>query len=375
MLAVAHPSLQDAFLPSLAQLQEHLGCSGSKVAETKGALMNSKRKLSSARLSALVILLTASVFSLECKSAGKDAASKGAASATSAGPGPCAEFVNSICTKAGKESSACQSVTATAELLSPAACKAASKDASYALQKLAEQRKSCDQLTSRLCKDIGEGSATCKMVETQTKTFPPERCVSMIEHYADVLADLKRMDAANQPLGAALQATLAKGDAPSFGPAGAKVTLVEFSDFQCPYCSKAAQITSKIKEKYSSKVRFVFRQFPLSFHDKAHVAAEAAMAANAQGKFWQMHDLMFANQAALDRESLDKYAKQVGLNVANFKKALDGKQYVAAVDADVKLGGEAAVNGTPSLFLNGARVEDPTNFDAVSAMIEAALSK
>ena len=99
------------------------------------------------------------------------------------------------------------------------------------------------------------------------------------------------------------------------------------------------------------------------------------MAANAQGKFWQMHDLMFANQAALDRESLDKYAKQVGLNVANFKKALDGKQYVAAVDADVKLGGEAAVNGTPSLFLNGARVEDPTNFDAVSAMIEAALSK
>jgi protein-disulfide isomerase len=345
------------------------------VAKTKGALMNSKRKASFARMSALLILSTASVFSLECKSAGKDAATKGTASATSAGLGPCAEFVNSICAKAGKESSACQSVTSTAELLSPAACKAVSKDANYALQKLAEQRKSCDQLSSRLCKDIGEKSDTCKMVETQTKTFPPDRCATMIDHYADVLADLKRMDAANQPLGAALQATLAQGDAPSFGSADAKVTIVEFSDFQCPYCSKAAEVTRQIKEKYSSKVRLVFRQFPLSFHDKAHVAAEAGMAANAQGKFWQMHDLMFANQAALDRESLDKYAKQAGLNVATFKKALDSKQYVVAVDADVKLGGEAAVNGTPSLFLNGARVQDPTNFDAVSAMIEAELKK
>ena len=298
-----------------------------------------------APMSALLIL-SAGTFSCGCKSAGKDLAAKSAGS-----------------------------VPGTAELLSPAACKAASKDASYALQKLAEQRKTCDHLASRLCKDIGENSETCKMVQTQTKTFPPDRCVMMIEHYADVLADVRRMDAAKQPLGAALQATIAKGDAPSFGPADAKVTMVEFSDFQCPYCSKAAEVTRKIKEKYSSKVRFVFRQFPLSFHDKAHVAAEAGMAANAQGKFWQMHDLMFANQGALDRESLDKYAKQVGLNVATFKKALDSKQYVVAVDADVKLGGEAAVSGTPSLFLNGARVQDPTNFDAVSGMIETALKK
>ena len=337
--------------------------------------MNFKCKASLMRITALLVLSATGAFSYGCKSAGKDSATKGTASVAGAVSGPCAEFVNSICDKAGKESSTCQNVKSTVELLSPAACKAASKDASYALQKLAEQRKICDHLTSRLCKDIGENSDTCKMVQTQTKTFPPDRCAMMIDHYADVLADLKKMDAANQPLAAALQATIAKGDAPSFGPADAKVTMVEFSDFQCPYCSKAAQVTHKIKEKYSNKVRFVFRQFPLSFHDKAHVAAEAGMAANAQGKFWQMHDLMFANQGALDRESLDKYAKQVGLNVATFKKALDSKQYVAAVDADVKLGGDAAVNGTPSLFLNGARVQDPTNFDAVSSMIEAALKK
>ena len=337
--------------------------------------MNFKCKASRARVSALLILSATSAFSCGCKSARKDSAAKSAPGLTQATPGPCAEFVNSICDKAGKESTTCQSVMATAELLSPAACKAASKDASYALQKLAEQRKICDQLTSRLCKDIGENSATCKMVRTQTKTFPPDRCATMIGHYDDVLADLKRMDAANQPLGAPLQAALAKGDAPSFGPADAKVTMVEFSDFQCPYCSKAAEVTHKIKEKYSKQVHFIFRQFPLSFHDKAHGAAEAGMAANAQGKVWQMHDLMFANQGALDRESLDKYAKQAGLNLATFKKAMDSKQYLAAVDADVKLGGEAAVNGTPSLFLNGARIQDPTNYDAVSGMIEAALKK
>jgi protein-disulfide isomerase len=341
----------------------------------KRTFMNFKCKGSLAGITALLVLSATGAFLYGCKSAGKDSASKGTASGTGAAAGPCAEFVNSICDQAGKQSSTCQNVTAAAELLSPAACKAASKDSGYALQKLAEQRKICDHLTSRLCKDIGENTETCKMVQTQTKTFPPDRCAMMIDHYADVLADLRKMDAANQPLAAALQATIAKADAPSFGPADAKVTMVEFSDFQCPYCSKAAQVTHKIKEKYSNKVRFVFRQFPLSFHDKAHVAAEAGMAANAQGKFWQMHDLMFANQSALDRESLDKYAKQAGLNLATFKQALDSKQYVAAVDADVKLGGEAAVNGTPSLFLNGARVQDPTNFDAVSGMIEAALKK
>ena len=336
--------------------------------------MNLRPEVSLARISALLLLLAAGTFPYGCKSLGKDTTAKSTAAASKAA-GPCDEFVSALCAKAGKESPACTSVTSAAEFLSPAACKAAGKDISYAIQKLGDQRKVCDQLASRLCKDIGDTTETCKMVQTQTKTFPPDRCSSMIAHYTEVLADLRRMEAANQPLAAAVQATLVKGDAPSFGPADAKVTIVEFSDFQCPYCSKAAQVTQKIKEKYSKQVHFVFRQFPLSFHDKAHGAAEAGMAANAQGKFWQMHDLMFANQGALDRESLDKYAKQAGLNLATFKKAMDSKQYLAAVDADVKLGGEAAVNGTPSLFLNGARVQDPTNYDSVSGMIEAALKK
>ena len=341
--------------------------------------MNSTPRALLTRTITLLILSAAGTFADGCKAAGRESTAKSEGtngeSAAGAGVGPCAEFVNAICGKAGKESASCQGAIATAGLLSPSACKAANKDVGYAVQKLAEQRKICDQLSARLCKEIGETSETCKMVETQTKTFPPDRCSKMVEHFAEVVADLKGMAAANQPLSPTVQATLVKGDAPSFGPADAKVTMVEFSDFQCPYCAKAAETTHKIKEKYGSKVHFVFRQFPLPMHDNAHAAAEAGMAAHAQGKFWQMHDLLFTNQSALDRGSLEKYAKEVGLNVATFKKALDSKEYVAAVDADVKLGGAAAVNGTPSLFLNGARVDNPGNFETVSAMIDAALKK
>ena len=157
-------------------------------------------------------------------------------------------------------------------------------------------------------------------------------------------------------------------------PRSAKVTIVEFSDFQCPFCSRAAEVAHKVKEKYSSKVRFVFRQFPLSFHQNAHVAAEAALAANAQGKFWEYHDKLFANQNALDRASLEKFAKETGVDVAKLKKALDDKTFAATVDADMKLGEEVAVDGTPTMFLNGTRVPNPTDFDALSQQIEAALA-
>ncbi|MET0286302.1 MAG: thioredoxin domain-containing protein, partial [Polyangiales bacterium] len=154
-----------------------------------------------------------------------------------------------------------------------------------------------------------------------------------------------------------------------------KVTIVEFSDFQCPFCSRAADATHKVKEKYGDKVRFVFRQFPLSFHKDAHTAAEASLAANAQGKFWEYHDKLFANQQKLDRASLDGYAKELGLNVEKFKKSLDSKEFGAAVDGELKMGEEVAVQGTPTMFLNGARIADPTNFDAISAQIEEALKK
>jgi protein-disulfide isomerase len=177
----------------------------------------------------------------------------------------------------------------------------------------------------------------------------------------------------NKPLSKELQATIAKDDAPSFGPDNAKVTIVEFSDFQCPYCSRAADVASKVREKYGDRVRFVFRQYPLPFHPNARGAAEAALAAHAQGKFWEFHDRLFENQQALDREALEKHAKDSGLNVGKFRQALEDKAFAKTVDSDMKLGEKVTVQGTPTMFLNGARVADPTNFDAVSKMIDEAL--
>ena len=289
-------------------------------------------------------------------------------------PKACADYSARMCKEAGAESATCATIKSAADLLPPAACAAALADIGSAIKKLGEKTKKCDELVTKLCTDLGKETESCKMVTTQTKAFPPERCEMMLTKYPEVLADLQRQEARNQPLPADKMAKLSTGDAPAFGPAGAKVTIVEFSDFECPFCSRAAEAAHAIKEKYSDKVRFVFRQFPLPFHPNAHVAAEASLAANAQGKFWEFHDKMFANQKALDRASLEGYAKEIGLNMTTFKQALDQKTYAAQVDAELKLGEEVAVDGTPTMFLNGARVANPTDVAAISAQIDQALA-
>jgi len=179
-------------------------------------------------------------------------------------------------------------------------------------------------------------------------------------------------DVANNPFKSDLD-KLKTAFEPSLGAPGADVVLVEFSDFQCPYCARASEVVHKIKERYADKVHFVFRQFPLPMHPDAHLAAEAALAAQKQGKFWEFHDLMFANQQALSRASLEDYARQAKLNVTDLQKALDGQAEKAAVDADVALGEGVQVNGTPTVFINGKRVANPTEFEPVAKQIDEAL--
>jgi protein-disulfide isomerase len=181
------------------------------------------------------------------------------------------------------------------------------------------------------------------------------------------------MEDANKPLSAEQQVAIAATSPSSFGPANAKVQVVEFSDFQCPFCSQAAGVVQQIRAKYGDKVRFTFRQFPLPMHPNAREAAEAALAAGTQGKFWEFHDRLFKDQSHLDRAALEGHAKETGLNVAAFKKSLDEHKFGPVIDADLKLGQTVQVNGTPSMFVNGTRVANPTNFEAVSALIEAAL--
>jgi protein-disulfide isomerase len=264
-------------------------------------------------------------------------------------------------------------------ILPPAACKTASGQLSYVLDKIESVRKTCDKLVADLCRDIGPTTESCKLVQTQTKSFSPERCSAAMEHYSDVLADLKKMELANKPLTAAQQKQLVAGKPPAFGPTNAKVTVVEFADFQCPFSVRAAKVVTDLKNKYGTKVRFVFRQFPLKFHANAHQAAEAALAAHAQGKFWEFHDKLFAWGTSstptpdLSREALDKYAAQVGLDLARFKKALDSNESATKVDADIKLGSDVAVQGTPTMLINGKRVSNATDYEAVSKAIDDAL--
>jgi protein-disulfide isomerase len=301
-------------------------------------------------------------------------ASASGSAATATAAGPCGTYAGKLCDKAGQESSTCQAIKTATDLMPPEACAAGLKNVEYTTKKLADANKSCDELVKKLCAAVGPDTQSCQLVTAETKKFPPEKCKMMMEHLPEVVGELQKMEQANQPLPAEVQAAIAKSEGGvSFGPATAKVQIVEFSDFQCPYCSRAATVVHQIKEKYGDKVRFTFRQFPLPMHPQARVAAEASLAAHAQSKFWEYHDRLFKNPNQLDRPALEEHAKQTGLNLAAFKKSLDEHKYVPAIDSDVKLGELAQVQGTPSMFINGARVANPTSFEAVAEMIEAAL--
>jgi protein-disulfide isomerase len=167
------------------------------------------------------------------------------------------------------------------------------------------------------------------------------------------------------------------GNAPSVGPKSAPVTIVEFSDFQCPFCSRVVPTVKQIEDKYKGKVRVSFRNYPLPFHQNAQLAAEAAMAADAQGKFWEMHDKLFGNQQALDRASLEKYAGEIGLNVDKFKSDLDSGKFKAVINADKQyadsLGGGGF--GTPTFFINGRKISGAMPFDSFAAVIDDELKK
>jgi protein-disulfide isomerase len=168
------------------------------------------------------------------------------------------------------------------------------------------------------------------------------------------------------------------GNAPSVGPRSAPVQIVEFSDFQCPFCSRVVPTVKQIEEKYNGKVRISFRNYPLPFHNNAAGAAEAGAAAAAQGKFWQMHDKMFANQQALDRASLEKYAQEIGLDVGKFKSDLDSHKYKAQVDADVAYANQNSGGGgfgTPTFFINGHKIPGAVPYEQFAQVIDAELAK
>jgi diadenylate cyclase len=159
------------------------------------------------------------------------------------------------------------------------------------------------------------------------------------------------------------------------GPKDAPVTLVQYGDYECPYCGRAHPVLKELRERAGERVRFVFRHFPLdTVHPRAHRAAQAAEAASAQGRFWEMHDLLYEAQGELGEEDLMRYAAELGLDLPRFEEDLANDHHAWRIEED-RLGGDrAGVEGTPTFFLNGVRYTDPIDLDGLLAAVEEAAS-
>lgn len=158
------------------------------------------------------------------------------------------------------------------------------------------------------------------------------------------------------------------------GGAKAPVTIVEFSDYQCPFCKRGEDSVQKVFETYGDKVRIVFRDYPLPFHPQARPAAEAANCANDQGKFWEYNKKLFANQSALAETDLKTYAKDLGLDTAKFDECFAKKTHSAAIDKDIADGATVGVNGTPAFFINGRSLSGAQPFDKFKEVIDDELA-
>jgi protein-disulfide isomerase len=166
---------------------------------------------------------------------------------------------------------------------------------------------------------------------------------------------------------------LTAGDSPTRGPKDAKVTIVEFSDYQCPFCSQAEPLVDQVMQAYPKDVQRVYKQFPLtSIHPNALPASKAALAAGKQGKFWEMHAKLFGNQRELGPDSYKKWAEELKLDVARFEKDMSSPEVQAQIDKEGQEARAADVTGTPTIFVNGKRLQQ-RSFEGFKSAIDAAI--
>jgi len=164
--------------------------------------------------------------------------------------------------------------------------------------------------------------------------------------------------------------------APFRGPATAPVTIVEFSDFQCPYCKQVVPTLAQLLSRYGEKVKLVFRDFPIDgLHPQARKAAEAARCAHDQGKFWEYHDALFTNSPSANPEQLKTYAQRVGLDLPSFERCLGGGSHAAAVQKDIEEGTRLGVTGTPAFFVNGELISGAQPLESFVRVIERELAR
>jgi protein-disulfide isomerase len=161
---------------------------------------------------------------------------------------------------------------------------------------------------------------------------------------------------------------------PAVGPENAQVSVVAFSDFQCPFCSRAVPTLEQVEKEYGDKVRIVFKHLPLSMHPKAPAAHAAAEAAHRQGKFWEMHDLIFANQREMTPERYLEYATQLGLDLEKFEKDLESAEVKKRIDEDTSEAARLNVRGTPAFFINGKHLSGAQPFETFKQRIDEELA-
>ncbi len=160
---------------------------------------------------------------------------------------------------------------------------------------------------------------------------------------------------------------------PVRGRTEASVTIVEFSDFQCPYCKELQETLDQVLKAFPQDVRLVFKQYPLNIHQYAHQASVAALAAHAQGKFWPLHDKLFQNFSAINEENIKRWARETGLNMGQFEKDMQSGKFETAVQKDMADGAGAKVLGTPTIFVNGRRLQE-RSFEAFKKAIQEELA-
>ncbi len=158
------------------------------------------------------------------------------------------------------------------------------------------------------------------------------------------------------------------------GPADAPLTLVEYGDYQCPYCGAAYPVVKRLQKTLGKKLRFVFRNFPLTqVHPYALIAAKAAEAAALQGKFWEMHELLFEEQRLLKPDIVPSWAKRIGLNLEQFENDIEQGVVEKRIGEDRQSGIRSGVNGTPTFFVNGTRYDGPADYNSLLAALQSAL--
>jgi protein-disulfide isomerase len=192
-----------------------------------------------------------------------------------------------------------------------------------------------------------------------------------------MVADLRKGGpAVNVVLDAPRYTVDVAADDPVLGVAAAPVTLVEFSDFQCPFCARVMPTLKKVKETYGDRVRIVWKDFPLtSIHPQAFKAAEAGQCAREQGKFWELHDVLFANQAALQPDDLKKHAAAVGVDLPKFNACFDASKYGERVQQQMSAGTQLGVGSTPSIFINGRLVSGAQPYEVFAGIIDEELAR